>query len=475
MITVSAPGKLMLMGEHAVVYGYPCIVTAVSERLTVAMEETNSGKIVVEAPQVKNTRFVDQAIIEGCKAWGIQHTGLLLQTKSNFSNCYGFGSSSAVTVATLFALVRLFEKNVDKKELFEIAYKTVLAIQGVGSGFDVAAAIYGETLLYGNAGQIMNPLPWKLEDDGVTLVVGYSGMKADTPVLVKEVAQKREKEPEKVNRIFEAIGKLVLQAREQGDAHDWHAFGKFMNFNQEYLRDLGVSTEKLEAMIFAANKAGAYGAKLSGAGGGDCIIALVPKEKQESVENAIIKAGGSVVPVATSVAGVEITNEKEDNEMLIVVNDKDEVVSYRSRFDCHHDASLRHRIVAVILFDDKHRVLLQKRSFTKAKHPGLWAVTASGHVSKGEKYEEAAARELKEEMGVTVPLTFVKTYIEKPDEESEMVAAYTGLTSEEIHPNAEEVSEALFVTKDELLRSMLSGKIQLTPCAYQALQEIQFL
>lgn len=307
MTTVSAPGKLMLMGEHAVVYGYPCIVTAVSERLQVSMEETTDGNISIDAPQVKDTRFVNQAIIDGTNAWNIKHGGLRIKTQSNFSNCYGFGSSSAVTVATLFALTQEFRKNVTQKKLFDTAYKTVLSIQGVGSGFDVAAATYGSTLLYVKGGSTIDELPWNLNTNGVSLVVGYSGVKADTTTIVKEVAKKREEQRERVDRIFEAIGKLVVQAKAAGDTNDWETVGKLMNFNQEYLRDLGVSTEKLEAMILAATKSGAYGAKLSGAGGGDCMIALVPKEKRIAVEQAITQSSGTLVSVQTGTEGVMVT------------------------------------------------------------------------------------------------------------------------------------------------------------------------
>jgi mevalonate kinase len=270
------------------------------------MEETTDGNITIDAPQVKDTRFVNQAIIDGTNAWNIKHKGLRIKTQSNFSNCYGFGSSSAVTVATLFALAQVFRKNVIQKQLFDTAYKTVLSIQGVGSGFDVAAATYGKTLLYVKGGSTIDELPWNLNTNGVSLVVGYSGVKADTTTIVKEIAKKREEQRDRVDRIFEAIGKLVIQAKAAGDKNDWETVGKLMNFDQEYLRDLGVSTEKLEAMILAANKAGAYGAKLSGAGGGDCMIALVPKEKKEAVEKAIASCG-KLVEVTVHAEGVMVT------------------------------------------------------------------------------------------------------------------------------------------------------------------------
>ena len=277
----SAPGKLMLFGEHAVVYGYPCIVTAISERLYVS-DGVPSG----------DTRFLNAAIA----AWG-EGRDIKLSAQCAFSGCYGFGSSSAVTVATLKAL----RPDASNHEVFDAAYKIVMDIQGVGSGFDVAAAVYGGTLYY-----VKNKAIEPLVVGDMPLIVGYTGVKADTKTLIAEVAAKRAKEPEKVDRIFKAIGKIVDEAKIQIAEGDWERVGRLMDFNQEYLRDLGVSSEKLEALIAAARGAGAWGAKLSGAGGGDCMIALASADKRQAVEDAITKAGGEAVHVKPNAEGVRV-------------------------------------------------------------------------------------------------------------------------------------------------------------------------
>lgn len=274
MITVSAPGKLLLFGEHAVVYGYPAIVTAISERM-----------VVQDGESTGDNRFIDAAV----KAWG--KPGQTFSAESSFSGKYGFGSSSAVTVATL----KMLRPEADKQTLFEAAYKIVLDVQGMGSGFDVAAVVYGGTLYY-----IKDSVIEPLNISDMPLIVGYTGVKADTTTLIKNVAKKRESEPQKVDRIFDAIRKLVDEARKKMIEGDWERVGKLMDFNQEYLRDLGVSSQKLETLIKAAKDAGAYGAKLSGAGGGDCMIALGPPE----VKEAIKKAGGEVVDVTANAEGV---------------------------------------------------------------------------------------------------------------------------------------------------------------------------
>ena len=312
MITVSAPGKLMLMGEHAVVYGFPSLVTAVDERLTVETEIVAEDRIAVDAPQGVDTRFVDEAVRQAQKAWSIPSGGFRIKTQSNFSGKYGFGSSATVTVATLKAHALLFKKDVAPRELFDLSFATVLVVQGVGSGFDVAVSVYGGTLYY-TLGQKITELTQaryrESSDQTISelpLIVGYTGVKADTTTLIKQVAEKKEKNPEKVERIFQAITKLVEEAKKRMLEGDWERVGKLMEFNQEYLRDLGVSSEKLEALISAAKKAGAWGAKLSGAGGGDCMIALGPSDKRAAIQKAIADAGGEAIDVHPNAQGVRI-------------------------------------------------------------------------------------------------------------------------------------------------------------------------
>lgn len=302
MITVSAPGKLMLFGEHAVVYGYPCITTAVDTRLTVTIESTHDSKVSIDAPGVKDTRFVDAAIALATTEWHIHHGGFRLTTKSPFSGCYGFGSSSAVTVATLKALASLFQAEIDDRKLFDAAYNVILSIQGAASGFDVASAVFGKTLYFVGGGKVIEPLTV----GDIPLVVGYTGVKSSSTDFIKMIAAKRERYPEKVNRIFLGIAKFVDQAKEKMLSGDWERAGCLMDFNQEYLRDLGVSSEKLEVLIRAAKDAGAWGAKLSGAGGGDCMIALAAAGVRQAVEEAITHAGGEVVHVTPNAQGVRI-------------------------------------------------------------------------------------------------------------------------------------------------------------------------
>jgi mevalonate kinase len=318
-VSVSAPGKLMLMGEHAVVYGYPCIVTAVNARIHVTVSETTDNMFLLYAPEVHiseysksmseigkgevphDVRFVETTLAYFLKRFPTHH-GIHVETHADFSSNVGFGSSSAVVVAFLCALVKLYSVAISEKDLFTLARDVVVAVQGRASGFDVASALYGGTIYFATSGPTIEPLSVPI----MPIVVGYTGVKADTGLLIEMVAQKKQRYSQKVDRIFQAIEKLVNESKERISERDWQRAGKLMDFNQEYLRDLGVSSEKLEALISAAKGAGALGAKLSGAGGGDCMIALHPggAEGKRVITDAIDKAGGSVLNIPVSAAGV---------------------------------------------------------------------------------------------------------------------------------------------------------------------------
>ena|SRR3989338_8043 len=319
-IMVSAPGKLMLLGEHAVVYNHPCIVTAVDQRMYVNVEVLDEPVFEFYAPDVqvvsykkplseigkgdipKGARFVEIAVKEILHFVQNDNIGLKVTTKSEFSSQFGFGSSSASTVCTIKAVSEILGLNLTNKEIFDLSYKTVLDIQGKGSGFDIAAAVYGGTIYFVTGGKIIEPLDVKK----LPLVVGYSGIKADTVTLVNQVKKSFANRQDKLTEIYNNIGVLVYKAKDALIKMDWQKLGKLMNKNQDLLRELGVSIKKLDNMIKLAIQAGAYGAKLSGAGGGDCMIALHSVQGKLSVQEAIKKAGGDVINVKTNAEGVRI-------------------------------------------------------------------------------------------------------------------------------------------------------------------------
>lgn len=318
-VTTSAPGKLMIFGEHAVVYDHPCLVTAVDQRIKLTAEILESEDFELNAPDVsvlnykknisdlgngeipKGAKFVEIAIKNLFDKFEIKK-GLRISTSSEFSSEFGFGSSSASTVCAVKALSVMFDLKLSNKDIFDLAYKTVLDIQGKGSGFDVAAAVYGGTLYFLTGGRKIEPL----NIHNLPLIVGYSGIKADTVTLINAVNEKFKDNKTRLDEIYLAIEEIVEKAKSEIVIGNWEEVGKLMNENQVLLKELGVSIEKLDQMIGSVVSSGAYGGKLSGAGGGDCMIALGPDDKLNAIKSGIESAGGKALDVETNAEGVRI-------------------------------------------------------------------------------------------------------------------------------------------------------------------------
>ena len=265
-------GKLLLFGDHAVVYGRPCLVAAI-DRLV-------SAKLVKKIGRESTFVAAARKLFE--QKYGLVEDGFKIR---GFPSCYGLGSSAAVTAAVAQAMFKLKKIKVSQKELFDFCYQVVQQVQGVGSGFDLAAAIYGGVIYFVTGGKKIE----KLRVKELPLVVGYSGVKADTASMIKQAAGKIDES------FLNQSAELVEQGKTAIIRSDWQLTGRLMDQNQKLLKQLGVSTPKLDTMIDAAIKAGAWGAKLSGAGGGDCMITFAAPSRRQAVEQAIQSAGGEII------------------------------------------------------------------------------------------------------------------------------------------------------------------------------------
>jgi mevalonate kinase len=253
-----------------------------------------------EAPH-KGIRFV-KAIIDRMYQLYRLEKGLHIHTSNGFSSKYGLGSSSAVSVCTAKAISEFHNLKLSQKELFDVAYSAVLDVQGLGSGFDVAAAIWGGTLYFVTGGKKIDIL----SNTSLPIVITYSGTKADTPTIVKALAKKRQKNIPKFDNYFDQITQIVRSSKSILKTQNWPEAGRLASANQRILQKLGVSTQKLDHLCRVATKHGAFGAKLTGAGGGDCMISFVGEEHQERIKEALTEAGGDIIPVSTGAEGVRI-------------------------------------------------------------------------------------------------------------------------------------------------------------------------
>lgn len=320
-VSATAPGKLLLYGDHAVVYGHPCIVTAVNQRITATVRKNGVDVFHLEAPDLglsaytktlaelgkkelpKAVSFIEMLYKRFLEKYP-QREGIVVTTRSQFSEKFGFGSSSAVTVAFAKALTELYEITLTNHELFELCYQAVLDVQGVGSGFDLASAIWGGTIYYVSPAKVVEPL--HLASGELPLVVGYTGIKADTPTLIRMVQTHLNAEPKEVEGYFSEMHAIVDQARTAIESGDWTAAGQLMTENQKILQKLNVSGLKLDELIESSLDAGAFGAKLSGAGGGDCMVALTSEQHKTEVTDTITAHGGQVMSVQLHAEGVRL-------------------------------------------------------------------------------------------------------------------------------------------------------------------------
>lgn len=323
-VTASAPGKLMLSVGYAVVHGYPTVVTAVDQRLFATVRKNGVDVFHLDAPDLgltaytkdmadlgkkdlpKAVRFIEILYKNFLKAHP-QKEGIIVTTKSDFSSTYGFGSSSAVTVAFAKALTTLYEVELTKQELFDLCYQAVIEVQGVGSGYDIAAAIWGGTLYYVSPAKVVQPIDIKK----LPLVIAYSGEKADTPTLIRVVDSKLAAQPQKVDAIFKDIAQIAEEFPEAAENEDWQKVGELFQHSQQAAQKLGVSNARLEELTTAAEKAGSFGSTSSGAAGGDCILALTEDDKKEAVIDALTAVGGKIIEVDVHAEGVRVETTEE--------------------------------------------------------------------------------------------------------------------------------------------------------------------
>ena len=284
-VTSSAPGKLMLLGEHAVVYGYPCLVAAVNKGITVKISNSPDKQVIPDSVYVK-------AAVRKFFAKYQVKSSISISTTSDILPTWGLGSSAAVTVAALNALSKFFAISLSAPQLFDLAFSVVRSIHRKSSGFDVAAAVYGGTIYY-QKDKFIKKLPAK----NMPLLTVYSGIKADTAKMVEKVAELRKNHSQKVESVFFQIGKLVNKGKLAYQKSDWDALGNLFNLSQEKLVELGVSTPIIDKLIDSARQNSALGAKLSGAGGGDCIIMLYKPAKKQILIDAIKANAGQILDV----------------------------------------------------------------------------------------------------------------------------------------------------------------------------------
>ncbi len=290
----SAPGKAILFGEHAVVYGEPALSLAVDRRIR--CEVSASSKTYVNGYPINRKHH--SYILECIDKLDTEEK-FEIETESDLPSGAGMGSSAAVTVSTLGALKEFLSESIQEKSIAKDAFDIEYRVQGNASPIDTSTSTHGNAILVSKEKE--DDFLWKIEkEDNVwnihhqdisdlNLVIGDSGVHSNTGPLVKKVRRFYEKS-NFAKEIIEEIGEIVVKATFSLKDEDLERLGELMNENHRLLSILGVSHPKLERLIRGARKY-SYGAKLTGAGGGGSMIALT--DKPEKVADEIEKRGGT--------------------------------------------------------------------------------------------------------------------------------------------------------------------------------------
>jgi mevalonate kinase len=300
----SGYGKVILFGEHFVVHGVPGIVSAIDS--TTDAEVKKTGKAIAIRDERKTAKGYSEekrlqqleSIDRMLKAMGINpQTPLSIWIGGTLPGFSGLGASAASSVAIARAIAEELGMNVPNERINEVAYEAEKAYAGNPSGIDNTAATFGGLMwfqksLTGGASIIERISIQK----PVEIILGSTGKVANTKAMVEGVAERKRQNPQRYDPLFKQAEALAYAGRKALEVYDLKKLGELMNENHRLLQEIEVSSRELDLLVDIARKQGAYGAKLTGGGGGGCMTSLTPtKELQERVAKAIEKEGFEVL------------------------------------------------------------------------------------------------------------------------------------------------------------------------------------
>ncbi len=313
-IIASAPGKIILFGEHAVVYGRPAIaapVTQVRAQVVIRAEPRSPvGQILIHAPDINLQATLSELpgdhplakAIEGVlEELGVKRApACSIRISSTIAMAAGMGSGAAVSVALIRAFSQFLGHPLPQERVCALAFEVEKLYHGTPSGIDNTVITYAQPIYFvrGQPIQLLR-LPQPLH-----LVIADTGVASSTAAVVGDVRRRWNEEPERFEALFDAIGNLSQAARQAIERGHPERLGKLMDENHSLLAQMGVSCPELDALAQTARQSGALGAKLSGAGRGGNMVALAASELEaEQVAQALIAHGAARVIV--SIVGVD--------------------------------------------------------------------------------------------------------------------------------------------------------------------------
>lgn len=298
MSKASAPGKVILFGEHAVVYGQPALAVPVNQvQAVVRVDRVFVPGIRINAPDILLNERLESLAPSHPLAATVRNTltaleagslsGVTISVRSSIPVASGLGSGAAVSVATIRALAKYLKKTLSEEQVSALAFETEKLYHGTPSGIDNTVVTYAKPV-YFVKGQ---PIALLHVKKPFTIVIGDTGIPASTKDSVRDVRMQQHKQPERYGTLFAAVGSIAKTARQLIESGMPESFGPLMNENHALLRSMGVSSPELDQLVEAAREAGALGAKMSGGGRGGNMIALAQAGKARAVARSLKEAG----------------------------------------------------------------------------------------------------------------------------------------------------------------------------------------
>jgi mevalonate kinase len=299
-ISAIAPGKIILFGEHAVVYGRPAIAVPVIQVEAKAIVAANPGKPSrIEAPGIGLECELGALPAEHPLALAVQAVqemlgfsslpAFRLKIVSSIPIAAGLGSGAAVTVAIARAVSAFSGHPLSEEQVSAVAFRVDQLYHGTPSGIDNTVITYAQPVMV-TRGQ---PFERLNVAQPFTIVIGNTGISASTSAVVSDLRRRWIETPAAYEARFNRIGAITREARRLIEIGRPEEMGPLMNSNHALLREIGVSCQELDFLVDQALKAGALGAKMSGGGRGGNMIALVRSEKAEAVAQALEQAGAT--------------------------------------------------------------------------------------------------------------------------------------------------------------------------------------
>ena len=293
-------GKVILFNEHFVVYGLPAIASAIGAK-TIAVVERRSRpglELVDNRPETEGYKAEKsgqqkESLDRMLRAMNIdtQANGFTVTLAGDLIAASGVGASAASCAAIARAFSNELNLKYSDERINDMAYEGEKGYHGTPSGIDNTAATFGGLIWYKREGSSQRMERMRLRKP-IEIVMGNTGVVADTKVVVAGVKERKDAEPEKYARIFKTAERIVHDARRQLEAFHVEEVGIYMDQNHELLQQIEVSSPQLDMLVDLARNSGAYGAKMTGTGRGGYMVALTPgKDLQKRVAVAIEKKG----------------------------------------------------------------------------------------------------------------------------------------------------------------------------------------